>query len=118
MIRFLGPIGVLGVLAIAIVFASLNGGQRVTLDLGLFVLHGVPVTLVAFGGLFAGMLVMLVAGIRTDLKVRQILRQRLAEEDREERELHDETQRDLFDPAPPTPALPEPSTDEPGGPMA
>jgi uncharacterized integral membrane protein len=60
-------------------FAALNGGQRVTLDLGFTVLYYVPVTLVAFGGLLAGMLIMFVAGIRSDLKVRRILRGRLSD---------------------------------------
>ena len=48
-----------------------------------------------------GMLVMLVAGIRSDLKVRAVLRQRLEDEDREERALIDRTQQDLFPSRPP-----------------
>ncbi|MNC96257.1 hypothetical protein D3C83_135850 [compost metagenome] len=45
------------------------------------------------------MVVMLVAGIHSDLKVRRILRERLAEEDREEKErlAVDRSQRDLFE---------------------
>ncbi len=78
------------------VFAALNGQQRVTVDLGFFVLYRVPVTVVAFASLFTGMVVMLVTGVHTDLKVRAILRQRLEEEDREERALIDRAQRDLF----------------------
>ena len=39
---------------------------------------------------------MLAAGVHSDLKVRTILRQRLEDEDREERELIDRTQQDLF----------------------
>lgn len=100
MIRIVGPLGVLVVLLISIVFAALNGDQRVTLDLGFLVLYRVPVTLVGFTGLFMGMVLMLVAGVRSDLKVRAVLRQRLEAEDREERALIDRNQQDLFTPSP------------------
>jgi hypothetical protein len=44
------------------------------------------------------MVVMLVAGINSDLKVRRILRERLAEEDREEKaRAVDRSQHDLFE---------------------
>ncbi len=101
MIRFIGPLGVLAVLVVSILFAALNGAQRVTLDLGVIVLYRVPLTLVGFIGLFMGMVVMLVAGVHSDLKVRAVLRQRLEVEDREERALIDRTQQDLFSPPPP-----------------
>lgn len=100
MIRFIGPLGVLSVLVISILFAALNGAQQVTLNLGVTVLYGVPLTLIGFTGLFMGMVVMLVAGVRSDLKVRAVLRQRLEDEDREERALIDRTQQDLFSPPP------------------
>ena len=100
MTRFVGPLGVLLVLVISIVFAALNP-QRITLNLGMGVLYGVPLILVGFTGLLMGMLVMLVAGIRSDLKVRVVLRQRLEDEDREERALIDRTQQDLFPSRPP-----------------
>ena len=105
--RFIGPLGVLSVLVVSILFAALNGAQRVTLDLGVGVLHGVPLAWVGFAGLFMGMVVMLVAGVRSDLKVRAVLRQRLEAEDREERALIDRNQQDLF-------SLP-PLEDEGGG---
>ena len=100
MIRFVGPLGVLFVLVVSIIFAALNGPQRVTLDLGFFVLYRVPLTMVGFTGLFMGMVVMLVAGVRSDLQVRAVLRQRLAAENREERALLDRNQQDLFSPRP------------------
>jgi hypothetical protein len=100
MIRFIGPAGVVSVLVVSIFFATLNGVQRVTLNLGVTVLYGVPLTLVGFTGLFMGMVVMLVAGVRSDLKVRALLRQRLEDEDRDERALIDRTQQDLFAPPP------------------
>lgn len=100
MIRFVGPLGVVSVLVVSVLFAALNGPQRVTLNLGVTVLYGVPLTLVGFTGLFTGMVVMLVAGVRSDLRVRALLRQRLEDEDREERALIDRTQQDLFSPPP------------------
>jgi len=84
-------------LAAALEFASLNSGQRVTLRLGFVSLYGVPLTVVTFASLLVGMLIMLLAGIRTDLKVRRILRARLQAEDREERSRFvDNDQQDLF----------------------
>lgn len=100
MTRFIGPLGVFSVLVVSILFAALNGAQRVTLNLGMVVLYDVPLTVVGFTGLFMGMVVMLVAGVRSDLKVRAVLRQRLEAEDREERALIDRTQQDLFSPRP------------------
>ena len=100
MTRFIGPLAVFSVLVVSILFATLNGAQRVTLDLGVMVLYGVPLSLVGFTGLFMGMVVMLIAGIRSDLKVRAVLRQRLEAEDREERALIDRNQQDLFRPRP------------------
>ncbi len=100
MTRLLGPVAVLLVLILSAAFAFANAAQRVTIDLGLFVLYRLPVTWVAFGGLFTGMVVMLLAGINSDLKVRGILRRRLEEEDREERARIDRDQQDLFQPVP------------------
>jgi uncharacterized integral membrane protein len=94
--KLLGVAGVVAVLLLAMTFAAMNGDQRVTLDLGWVTLYRVPVTFVAFGGLFFGMLVMLLAGLNSDLRVRRILRQRLADEDREERGRVDVNQQDLF----------------------
>ncbi len=99
MSRLAGAAGVVAVLVLSMAFAAVNGGQRVTLRLGFATFYGVPVTVVAFAALLLGMLVMLVTSIATDLKVRRILRERLAEEDREERARSqvDRTQRDLFE---------------------
>lgn len=97
MTRFAGAAGIAIVLVLSMAFAALNGGQRVTIRLGFATFYRVPVTGVAFGALILGMVVMLVAGIHSDLKVRRILRERLAEEDREERARIDQSQRDLFE---------------------
>lgn len=96
MSRVLSGLGVVVVLAGTVAFAALNSGEWVTLDLGFTTLYRVPVVYIAVGGLLTGMLVMLVAGIRSDLKVRRILRERLREEDRTERARIDRHQRDLF----------------------
>jgi len=96
--RFAGVLGVAVVLVLSLGFAALNGGQRVTLRLGLATLYGVPLTVVAFGALMVGMVIMLGASIHSDLKVRRILRARLLQEDEEEKSRFvDLSQRDLFD---------------------
>ena len=82
--------------ALAMGFAAANAGHRVTLNVGLFTLYRVPVTLVAFSGLLVGMLVMFAAGVHSDLKVRRILRERLAEEAQQEQQWIDRNQQDLF----------------------
>ena len=99
MSRLAAVTGVLLVLLLSVLFAGLNGGQRVTLRLGFITLYGVPLTVVAFGGVIAGMFVMLGANVTFDLKVRRILRERFAEEDRAERAriFVDLDQQDLFD---------------------
>lgn len=97
MSRVLSVAAMLGAVALALGFASLNSGQRVTVRLGFVSLYGVPLTVVAFASLLVGMFVMLVAGIHADLKVRRILKARLQEEDREERaRFVDRDQQDLF----------------------
>lgn len=99
MSRLLVAVGIGLVLVLSWGFAALNAGQRVTLRLGVYTFYGVPLTVVAFGALILGMVVMLLAGVYSDLRVRRILRERLAEEDREERAriFVDESQQDLFE---------------------
>jgi len=95
--RLLGGVGILVLVVISLGFAYLNSGHRVTLRLGFLTLYGMPLTVVVFGSVIVGMIVMLLAGVRSDLKVRRILRARLAEEDRQERERFiDASQQDLF----------------------
>lgn len=97
MSRLLTGLGVLAIVVTSLGFAYFNSGQRVTLRLGFATLYGVPLTVVAFGSIIAGMVVMLGAGIRSDMKVRRILRARLEEEGREERDRFiDQSQQDLF----------------------
>ena len=97
MSRLFSVAAMLVALALALGFASLNSTQRVTLRLGFVTLYGVSLTVVAFGSLLIGMLVMLIAGIHSDLKVRRILRARLREEALEERSRFvDSDQQELF----------------------
>jgi len=89
---------VLVVLVLSLGFATLNGGQRVTLRLGFATFYGVPLTVVAFGALMVGMVIMLGASIHSDLKVRRILRARLMEEGLADQDRFvDRSQRDLFE---------------------
>jgi len=95
--RIIGAIGILLVMGLAVVLQSLNGSETVTLKLGVITLYDVPITAVAFFGLLAGMVIMLVASIHNDLRVRRILRDRLTEEDSEEKaRIIDHRQHDLF----------------------
>ena len=97
MSRIIPAIGILLVAGLAVLLQSLNGSETVTLKLGVITLYDVPITAVAFFGLLAGMVIMLVASIHNDLRVRRILRDRLTEEDIEEKSrLIDQTQHDLF----------------------
>jgi hypothetical protein len=81
MTRILGPLGAFLVLIFSGVFAILNDFQKVRVDLGF---------VVAIVGLILGMLLMLLVGLDSDLKVRTILHDRLREEAQEEDILSDE----------------------------
>jgi uncharacterized integral membrane protein len=93
--RWLALAGIAAFVGLVIWFTAHNGDQRITLDLGFIRFYRFPVTMVAFAALLLGMLVMLLAGLHTDLRVRKILRDRLIEEARAEG-VTDLTQRDLF----------------------
>ena len=98
--RRLGTVlGTLVVLAGSMAFAGLNGAQQVTLRLGFATFYRTPLPVVVFGSLILGMVVMLVAGIVSDLRVRRILRERLQQEHREEqaRFFVDRAQTNLFE---------------------
>lgn len=107
MSRWPGVLATVVMVLLAMAFAAGNAGHRVTVNLGFVTLYRTPVTLVAFGGLLVGMLVMFVTGIASDLKVRRILRERFQEEVRKEQSWSDRAQRDLF-------AQDDPVEDRPG----
>jgi uncharacterized integral membrane protein len=95
--RLAGISAVLVVLAFVLLFARWNGTERMTLDLGLWTFYRVPMTWVVFASFLLGMLVMLLAGLHADLRVRRFLRSRYAAGG-EEREPSrgDRLQQDLF----------------------
>ena len=91
-----GAVGAVLLLILSTVFAALNRGSSVGVDLGLFELRRVPVPIVVFGAVLIGMAIMLLAGLRSDLRVREILRNRWEEEGRREQEWRDRNQQELF----------------------
>lgn len=98
--RTWSALGIAAIGAGSFALATLNSGESATLHLGFATLRRVPLSAVAFGGFLAGMLVIVIAGVHSDLKVRRILRSKLAEEaDRELGAMTDHRQRDLFAPA-------------------
>ena len=72
--RSWSALGIAVIGAVAFAFTTLNSGESTTVQLGFATLQRVPVSAVAFGGFVVGMLVILVAGVRSDLKVRRILK--------------------------------------------
>ena len=87
------------VLLLVMLFTRGNGSERVSLELGIVSFDTVPLAYVVLGSFLVGMLVMMVAGVHTDLRVRRLLRDRLEEEDLRERarlDQVDRNQRDLF----------------------
>jgi hypothetical protein len=64
------------VMITAAVFGFLNGGERVALHLGLFVLYQVHLVVLLFVAFLLGMSTMFLLGLRHDLKVRRLLRER------------------------------------------
>jgi uncharacterized integral membrane protein len=65
-----------GVALLAAGFALLNRGERVAVDLGLVHFYRASLTLVVLGAFLAGMLAMLLLGLRHDRRVRDELRAR------------------------------------------
>ena len=91
-----GILGGLALLAVSLAFAMANGTQRVRVDLGFWTFYRVPLAWIVFASLLFGMVIMLLVGIYTDLKVRRILRDKLRDEGLEEKARIDRAQRDLF----------------------
>jgi uncharacterized integral membrane protein len=55
-------------------FAVQNGGTRVTLHLGILTLRSVSLSAVVFGSILVGMVMVLLAGLRADLRTRRMVR--------------------------------------------
>ncbi|MBT8461048.1 MAG: hypothetical protein KJO44_00895 [Gemmatimonadetes bacterium] len=60
--------------AVAAVFAVQNGAVHVPLHLGIVRLRSVSLPVVVFTAIVVGMLMVLLAGLRADLKTRRMLR--------------------------------------------
>ena len=60
--------------ALAAGFAVLNGGTRVSVNLGLFTLRSVSLPAVVFTSVVLGMLMVFLAGLRADLRTRRMIR--------------------------------------------
>lgn len=65
-----------GVTLLAGALAFLNRHETVSLRLGVVTLHQTPLALVGFAAFMLGMLSMLVLGLRQDLRLRRLLRER------------------------------------------
>ena len=55
-------------------FAAANGGPRVPLRLGLFTIRSISVPSLVFGSVILGMVIVLLAGLRADLRTRAMIR--------------------------------------------
>ena len=86
MLKFLGPLGALGLLTLVVFVSVLNDFQKVSINLGFVTFYRVPITVLAVVGFVLGMLLMILVGVESDLKIRSILRERFRDESREEDE--------------------------------
>lgn len=59
---------------VAAVFAVQNGAETVQLRIGILTLRSVSLPVVVFGAVILGMLLVLLAGLRADLRTRRMLR--------------------------------------------
>lgn len=55
-------------------FAVANGGQRVSLRLGLLTLRSISVPALVFGSVILGMVIVILAGLSADLRTRAMIR--------------------------------------------
>jgi uncharacterized integral membrane protein len=96
--RFSGIAAAGVVLVFVLLFSRGNGAEQVVLNLGVRTFYRVPLSWVALGSFLLGMLVMLLAGLQADLRVRRFLRDRLAAEAASEEGSGevDHLQQDLF----------------------
>ena len=66
----------------AALFARLNAGEAVTLQLGVATLYRIPFAPLVLGAFFLGMGTMFLLGLRHDRQVRRLLREHTTAEDR------------------------------------
>lgn len=63
-----------GVAALAALFAVFNGGERVTVRLGIATFRAVPLSVVVLISILVGMVAVFAAGFRADLRMRRMVR--------------------------------------------
>ncbi len=71
-----GWIGLTAVLLLSAGFAFANRGETAAVHLGFASFYRAPVAILMLGAFFLGMVVMFLLGLRHDLKVRRMLRER------------------------------------------
>jgi uncharacterized integral membrane protein len=74
--RHAGWFGVAALALLAAGFAYLNQGETAAVHLGLFSVYRAPVSLLVLGAFLLGMVAMFLLGLRQDLRVRRLLRER------------------------------------------
>ena len=67
--------GLAGIALVAALFALLNSGERVALNLGAFTLYRIPLVALILLAFVLGMVTMFLLGLRHDLRTRQLLRE-------------------------------------------
>ena len=79
MSRWLAPVLVA---VCAALFARLNAGEAVTLQLGVATLYRIPFAPLVLGAFFLGMGTMFLLGLRHDRQVRRLLQEQIISDDR------------------------------------
>lgn len=74
--------GVAAIVILAGVFSWLNSGESAALHFGLFDLYQIPVVTIFYVSFLLGMAAMFLLGLRHDLRIRQLLRERGVVEER------------------------------------
>ena len=73
-----GWLGVAALALLAAAFAYANRGEAAAVHLGFATFYRAPVALLVLGSFLLGMVAMLLLGLRQDLQVRRMLRERQA----------------------------------------
>lgn len=76
--------GVAALALLAAAFAHLNRGETAAVHLGFTSFYRAPVAVLVLGSFLLGMIAMFLLGLRHDLRVRRMLRERVVETDETE----------------------------------
>jgi|GEM_PF-1816926 len=79
-----GWIGLTAVVLLSAGFAFANRGETAAVHLGFASFYRAPVAILVLGAFFLGMVTMLLLGLRHDLRVRRMLRERQTVEPRDD----------------------------------